>query len=71
MVSSGAYEPPKATKEHETQLHHNPNYVMFLNKFLQLSCTISIQCRLMRFYLPYIWKLSLMNLDFDGTRQAM
>ena len=24
---SGAYEPPKAAKEHETQFHDNPNYV--------------------------------------------
>ena len=26
----GAYEPPKATKEHETEFHDNPNYVTVL-----------------------------------------
>ena len=27
LVLPGAYEPPKAVKEHETQFHDNPNYV--------------------------------------------
>ena len=27
LVEPGAYEPPKAAKEHETQFHDNPNNV--------------------------------------------
>ena len=34
----GAYEPPKAAKEHETQFHDNPNYVtVFVLRHLQME----------------------------------
>jgi len=29
----GAYEPPKATKEHKTQFHNNPNYITHIKSF--------------------------------------
>ena len=27
-VVAGAHEPPKAAKEHATEYHHNPNYII-------------------------------------------
>ena len=27
-IRTGAYEPPKEAKEHETRFHDNPNYIM-------------------------------------------
>jgi len=32
FMLSGAYEPPKAAKEHATRFHHNPNYITHLKK---------------------------------------
>ena len=39
MIPGGAYEPPKAVGEHETQFQANPNYVTtFENLILSTSC---------------------------------
>jgi len=32
LIAAGAYEPPKAAKEHATHFHHNPNYVTHFKK---------------------------------------
>ena len=42
-VVSGAYELPRAAKEHETQCHRNPNYIIRHMRNLALSVSITIE----------------------------
>ena len=37
-VTPGAHEPPKAAKEHATECHHNPNYIITFELDWLLSC---------------------------------
>ena len=37
-VIPGAHEPPKAAKEHATEFHQNPNYVITFELNWLLSC---------------------------------
>jgi len=49
---AGAHEPPKAAKEHATECHQNPNYIITFE--LKLAAVTHIWFQIMRLWFPYM-----------------
>ena len=56
LLITGAHEPPKAAKEHATECHHNPNYVITFELNWLLSRVVWFQItRLWFSYMETNW----------------